>query len=64
MIYRHINRGDIKEGGCPLCKPRVSRRGDWTKAYFDGHPADEYLYEETAEGSNDHDHQEKGEDHE
>ena len=22
---RHINRGDINEGGCPLCKPRHTR---------------------------------------
>ena len=22
---RHINRGDVSEGGCDLCKPRQSR---------------------------------------
>lgn len=25
MNIRHINRGDIKEGGCPLCKPARKR---------------------------------------
>lgn len=25
MNIRHVNRGDIKEGGCPLCKPRRKR---------------------------------------
>lgn len=29
MNVRHINRGDIKEGGCPLCKPRHKRYGGW-----------------------------------
>lgn len=25
MNLRHINRGDVKEGGCALCKPRQHR---------------------------------------
>lgn len=25
MLIRHLNRGDVKEGGCPLCKPRHRR---------------------------------------
>ena len=25
MNIRHINRGDVDEGGCPLCKPRHTR---------------------------------------
>ena len=29
-IMRHINRGDIKEGGCPMCKPRHRRQGSYT----------------------------------
>ena len=31
---RHINRGDIREGGCPLCKPR-HKRDDGTKPSLD-----------------------------
>ena len=25
---RHINRGDVKEGGCEMCKPRHKREDD------------------------------------
>lgn len=25
MNVRHNNRGDVKEGGCPFCKPRHKR---------------------------------------
>ena len=28
---RHINRGDIREGGCAMCKPRHKRFGSWTQ---------------------------------
>lgn len=29
MNIRHANRGDIPEGGCPLCKPAHKRYGGW-----------------------------------
>lgn len=25
---RHLNRGDVKDGGCPMCKPRHKREED------------------------------------
>ena len=52
MNYRHINRGRIREGGCPLCKP-VMKRSDWTMHYFGEHPRVTFDYEESAEGFHD-----------
>lgn len=48
MNYRHINRGDIKEGGCAMCKPRT-KRGGWSGPYFDSKPIEDYQFEEVAE---------------
>lgn len=25
LNIRHLNRGDVREGGCSLCKPRYAR---------------------------------------
>ena len=30
MKIRHVNRGDVKEGGCSMCKPRHKREDDIT----------------------------------
>lgn len=61
MIYRHINRGNVREGGCPLCKPIFSRRANWYRGYG-SHPFDHYQQEEAAEDfDHNHNDQEKGE---
>jgi hypothetical protein len=49
MHIRHINRGDIKEGGCSLCKPRRSREDrvdvpdieEWAEGLDEEEPAEE-----------------------
>lgn len=48
MNIRHINRGDIREGGCAMCKPVHKREGSFTLPK-DWQPVDvevqEYLEE-------------------
>ena len=56
MNIRHINRGDVKEGGCPVCKPRHKRYGggwyntDFSPDFLIEEGYDEYLDED---GTND-----------
>lgn len=52
-VIRHINRGDIKDGGCAMCKPRHKREGSYTL------PKDLLsVQDDIEEGLEDHAHEE------